>query len=168
MPVREDRPSERELAIMREVSTRLIHHHIVDLDPEDPAQPLDDPAGFELEPLDVDAQAQEDLAEAAAVELPDEDDEEDQEPRPRETGDLYGVRTPHAADPAISAPEDQDAFEGADRGEHWLESLEEHAAEMGPQPEEPVVVIEESQRHHPSDHRDRPVADKGSGGPGGL
>jgi hypothetical protein len=46
---------------------------------------------------------------------------------------------------------------------------------MGPAPEEEVVIIDDSEiehpdhrGHHPTEWRDRPIADKGSGGPGGL
>ena len=88
-----------------------------------------------------------------------------------DTGDLYGVRSPHAGDTDLSAPEHLDAFEGADRGENWLEALAEHATESGPEPEEEVVIIDDSDAergHHSTEGRDRPVADKGSGGRGGL
>jgi hypothetical protein len=83
--------------------------------------------------------------------------------------------SPHAADTNLAAREDQDLFEGSWRGETWLEALEEHAMEMGPAPEEEVVIIDDSdiehpdhRGHHPTEWRDRPIADKGSGGPGGL
>lgn len=91
--------------------------------------------------------------------------------RVKDTGELYGVRMPHADDPALAAAEDRDAYEGADRGENWLEALSEHATESGPRPEEEVVIIDDSDRergHSPSESGDRPVADKGAGGPGGL
>jgi len=46
---------------------------------------------------------------------------------------------------------------------------------MGPEPEEEVVIVDDSdiehpdhRGHHPTESHDRPVADKGSGGPGGL
>jgi hypothetical protein len=185
------RPSDRERAIMREVTTRLPHHHLVDVDPEDPTQQLDDLGEFHVEPLDVEARpaaerAEElDLATAETIagesepELAMESEAELERPSqdlvPGDTGELYGVRTPHAGGVNLAAPEDRDAFEGAWLGETWLESLEEHAAEMGPVPEEPVVVVDDSDVEHP-DHRghhatergDPPVADKGSGGPGGL
>jgi hypothetical protein len=179
-------PSEKQRAIMREVSARLPHRHVVDVDPEDPSQQLDDLGEFHVEPLDVEArsavEASEDfdLASAENVEgesEPEEDEVADEAEAAvgRETGELYGVRTPHAGDPDLAAAEDRDSFEGAWRGETWLEALEEHATEMGPAPEEEVVVIDDSDLEHP-DHRghnpteggDRPVADKGSGGPGGL
>jgi hypothetical protein len=89
----------------------------------------------------------------------------------KDTGELYGVRTPHAGDPDLTAPEHLDAFEGAERGENWMEALSEHAAESGPRPEEEVVIVDDSDSergHSPTESGDRPVADKGSGGPGGL
>jgi hypothetical protein len=188
------RPSEHERAIMQEVSTRLPQRHVVDVDPEDPSQQLDDLGEFHIEPLAVEAQPTVetsedfDLASAENVEGESELDEEALEldtpsqttadayaEAAEETGELYGVRTPHAGDPNLAAAEDRDSFEGSWRGETWLESLEEHAVEMGPVPEEEVVIIDDSdvehpdhRGHHPTEGGDRPVADKGSGGPGGL
>ena len=183
---------EKQRAIMREVSARLPQHHVVDLDPEDPSQQLDDLGEFHIEPLAVEAQSRGeasedfDLASAENVEGESERSElEDEtaaetagEPSAEgghDTGELYGVRTPHAGDTDLAAPEDQDSFEGSWRGETWLEALGEHATAMGPAPEEEVVVVDDSDVEHPShrghhltERRDRPVADKGSGGSGGL
>jgi hypothetical protein len=56
-------------------------------------------------------------------------------------------------------------------GETWLEALETHAAEGGPAPERDVVIVDDSDPHAgppPTDFRDRPKADRGSGGRGGL
>jgi hypothetical protein len=188
---KESGPSEQQRAIMREVSARLPHRHVVDIDPEDPSQQLDDLGEFQIEPLAVDAQstveASEDLDLASAENVEGESESElglaDEaiaelyaeggEDTGEDTGELYGVRTPHAGDPNLAAPEDRDSFEGSWRGETWLEALEEHATVMGPALEEEVVVVDDSDIEHP-DHRghhpterDRPVADKGSGGPGG-
>jgi hypothetical protein len=183
-------PTERERAIMREVS-RLPQRHVVDIDPEDPTQQLDDTGEIDVDPVAVDAMstaegiADFDRASAENVEGEGESEVDIETPSEttadayaaaaRETGELYGVRTPHAGDPHLSASEDQDSFEGSWRGETWLESLEEHAAEMGPADEEEVVIVDDSDVDHP-DHRghhsteggDPPVADKGSGGFGGL
>jgi hypothetical protein len=177
-------PTAEELAIMREVSAKLPQHHVVDVDPEDPTQRLDDIGEIDIEPLTVEAQpaaeASEDLDLAAAENVEGDSEPKDEpvsdeaEAAGAEIGELYGVRTPHAGDTALSAAEDRDSFEGAWRGETWLESLEEHATVMGPAPEEEVVIVDDSdiehpdhRGHHPSE-RDRPIADKGSGGPGGL
>jgi hypothetical protein len=165
---------------------------VVDLDPEDPTQQLDD--GGEVEPLAIEAQpaseAEADLDRAATETFSERGGAEGEEKalvvdapidayiqeseearRERDTGELYGVRTPPAADPSLGAPEDRDGFDGAPRGENWLESLEEHAAEMGPVPEVEVVIVDDSPgdpyRGHQATERDRPVADKGAGGPGG-
>lgn len=190
---KESRPSEKERGIMREVRTRLQSRHVVDLDPEDPSQQLDDTGEFHIEPLGVDVQSAAEFSEdfdiASAENMEGESELEDvaRELTPsqttadayaetaEETGELYGVRTPHAGAPNLAAPEDRDAFEGSWRGENWLESLEAHATEMGPAPEEEVVIIDDSDREHSdqgghnrTERRDRPVADKGSGGPGGL
>ena len=170
-----------ERALMRDVSKNLPQRHVVDVDPEDPSQQLDDTGEFHIEPLAVEAQpaaeALEELDIAAAENVEGESeqlDEDVQEPVEHDTGDLYGVRTPHASDTTLSASEDHDSFEGSTLGETWLEALEERAAVMGPVPEEEVVIVDDSDEHaehrghHPSDWRDRPVADKGSGGTGGL
>ena len=162
---------------MRDVSRRMPARRVVDLDPEDPTQTLDDTGQIDVGPLDVDAmpaaEAAEEFDEAVAEtvegdsEIPADDEAAEDE---GETGELYGVRTPHAADADLAAGVDHGAFEGVDEGENWLESLERHAAEMGPAPDEEVVVIDSSDPHgghHPSESGDRPVADKGSGGPGG-
>jgi hypothetical protein len=174
---------EQERAIMREVSTRLPHRHVVDIDPEDPSQQLDDTGEFHVEPLDVDVEpaveASEDFDVASAENLLGESEPEDvtvdkDAELDGETGDLYGVRTPHAGDTELAAAEDRDAFEGSWRGENWLEALEEHATLMGPALEEEVVIVDDSDAehpdhrgHHPTERRDRPIADKGSGGPAG-
>ena len=136
----------------------------------------EDLATLHLEPVAVEAQpaaeAAEDLDIAAAEVV---ESEAELEQAVKDTGELYGVRVPHAGDPHLAAPEDQDAFEGAMRGETWLEALGEHATAMGPAPEEEVVVVDDSDHEHPR-HRghhatesgDPPVADKGAGGPGGM
>jgi hypothetical protein len=167
--------TEQQRAIMREVSARLPHRRLVDVDPEDPSQQLDDTGEFHLEPLAVDAQPSADASEdldiafAENVEGESEPADEPTDEQGRETGELYGLRTPHAGDPNLAAAEDRDAFEGAGRGETWLEALEEHATLMGPAPEEEVVIVDANDRsHHPTERGDRPVADKGSGGSGGL
>jgi hypothetical protein len=182
---KESGPSEKQRAIMREVGARLPHRHVVDIDPEDPSQQLDDLGEFHIEPLEVEAQStavaseEFDIASAENVEGESElEDETTVDPYAEvghETGELYGVRTPHAGDTNLAAPEDRDSFEGSWRGETWLEALEEHATVMGPAPEEEVVLVDDSdvehpdhRGHHPTERRDRPVADKGSGGPGGL
>lgn len=127
--------------------------------PVDPSHLFDRLEDVEREDEDED----EDLDQAEADKNPDDED----------TGELYGVRTPHAADRGLAAPEDQDGFTESEQGETWLESLEHHAAESGTVPEEPVVVVDDSDVEHPEHRghnpteRDRPVADKGSGGPGG-
>jgi hypothetical protein len=54
-------------------------------------------------------------------------------------------------------------------GENWVETLETRAAEGGPSAEREIEANDDQDRdvHHGS-KRDRPVADKGSGGPAGL
>lgn len=158
---------------------------IADIDPADPSQALDESGDFHVEPLAVDAEpsaeAAEELdqaqAESSAAEDEDDDDalyadeaETTDEPD-KDTGELYGVRTPRAADRDLSAGPDHGEMVDADDGENWLEALEAHSAENGPEAEAEVVVIDDSdpQEGPPAtDFRDRPKADKGSGGRGGL
>lgn len=82
------------------------------------------------------------------------------------TGELYGMHTPPAVD--REPPEDRVA---AERGESWIEALEELSVENGPEPEHELNVIDDEdvdRPPHASDARDTPVADRGSGGPGGV
>lgn len=151
--------------------------HVVDIDPEDPSQQLDDVGGFQVEPINVEVRSTAEIAEdfdmasAENVQGESEPDDDVGEDLPGgDTGELYGVRTPHAGDPNLSDSEDRDSYDGAMRGETWLEALEEHAASMGPALEEEVVIVDDSDRDHrghQATERDRPIADKGSGGPGG-
>ncbi len=164
----------------REPSAILPHRHVIDVDPEDPTQQLDDTGAFDIEPLAIEARPVAEAAEdfdIASAENIEGESESELEPGPaveHDTGELYGVRTPHAGDTNLSAPEDQDAFEGAGRGETWLEALGGHAALMGPALEQEIVIVDDRdleradhRGNHPTE-RDRPIADKGSGGPGGL
>jgi hypothetical protein len=89
----------------------------------------------------------------------------------KDSGELYGVHTPHAEDKDLGKARDQESFKDEDQGENWLETLEKKAAEGGAEPEEELDVIDESDPeggHHSTESGDRPVADKGSGGPSGL
>ena len=96
-----------------------------------------------------------------------EDEAENAAPgtRPRkDIGDLYGVHQP--------AGNETVADEDSPLGESWLESLDADATEGGPEPEHDVDVLDDSdpyhRGHHSTEGGDPPVADKGSGGPGGL
>ena len=162
---------------MREASD-LPQSSIVDIDPEDPAQLLDDAGQFSVVDVDleVDAepQAEADAELDAAVASSGDDsieviDDSDVEG----IGDLYGVHVPRSADGAdIDLTPDQESFQDSSLGEHVFETLEKKLAEAGTaNPEEDVEFEDDSDRergHSKSDRRDRPVADKGSGGPGGL
>jgi hypothetical protein len=166
-------------------------------DPTDPLQRLDEVPELEVAPLSVDAvsaadvAAAEDLAiledeldqtadrdtaviaradadETAVIsETMADDDGGDEPAHERDAGDLYGAHTPPAQD--REHPDNDRSF---DTGENWLEALEASAAENGPEPERELddVVDDEDvlQPPHPSDTRDRPVADLGSGGRAGL
>jgi hypothetical protein len=143
------------------------------IDPGDPVQGFDEASELYVEPLDVDAQAASD-AEAAQdlatleSEL-DERDADTDEPPPMPTpdgGDLYGVHVSRATDREL--PDDDRTYE---QGENWLEHMQATFSENGPEPERPVDATDESDdhgRHHATDTRDIPVADRGSAGPRGL
>lgn len=77
-----------------------------------------------------------------------------------DTGDLYGQKVDVAFEPYTV--DDDVAMED---GQNWLEQLEQDAAEGGLMPEEAIDLREDTRRN---DLRDIPVADRGSGGPGGL
>jgi len=125
--------------------------------PED--EDLSDPAQRLAQPL---SEAQTDEVETA----PNDDEAELGEPgKPpkRDVGDLYGVHMPPASD--------RDLGEDSTLGESFFEQLGEHSAEGGPEVEHEIDVLDDSDdhhAHHPTESGDRPVADKGSGGPGGL
>jgi hypothetical protein len=154
-------------------------------DPGDPVQGFDEVVELAVEPLEVDALSNEDLAAAQDLagliaELDREaeaggDDEvdndaygaESQPARPTDSGELYGAHTPIAVD--RDHPDDDRAV--AD-GQNWLEALETSAVENGAEPERPlddIVDDEELLRapHHTA-RGDRPIADLGSGGRRGL
>jgi hypothetical protein len=140
-------------------------------DQRDPVQGFEQPSAFHVDPFDVDAETIEEaevIIEDSELDLDEPELDEVEIRRTRDEGDLYGVHTPPATDKDIARPEPE-GYEGADAGENWLESLEEMSAEGGPEPERDIVADDGVYRApHPSDHRDRPVADKGSGGRGGL
>jgi hypothetical protein len=81
----------------------------------------------------------------------------------KDGGDLYGVHVAPASDRAQL--DDDHAF---DQGQNWIESLETHAAEGGPEPEHELDIVDENDGTPSSDTKDRPVADRGSAGPRGL
>jgi hypothetical protein len=151
-------------------------------DPLDPVQSFDEINPLRVDELGVeamtiaDAEGDLELAETEAYldqaeeeELPLDrpDNLDDIEQRAHDVGDLYGIHTPHATD--RGHPDDDHAF---DQGQNWIEALETDAAEGGPEPEQGVEdVVDDEDVYgppHASDTRDRPVADRGSGGPGGI
>lgn len=162
---------------------------VVDVDPGDPTQQLDEAGEFHITPLEVEAlpAAEGDADVDLAIELAEEEDDtqsEDEElglepaepptadelaaAEREDEGDLYGVHVPRAVDTDV-APDD--ASQSSD-GETWTEELLARAAESGAMPERELDVVEEDEKphwgHHGTESGDRPVADKGSGGPGGL
>jgi hypothetical protein len=84
----------------------------------------------------------------------------------RGAGDLYGVHVTPAIDRDL--PDDDRAQA---EGESWLEHLNATAAEVGPEPEHVLDMLDDSDPHaghHKRAKDDVPVADHGSGGPRGL
>jgi hypothetical protein len=178
---------------MREASG-LPRSSIVDIDPEDPAQLLDDAGQFSIVDLGVEAQpaAEADAELEAAMMIAHADDGQEQSEvdedaveldTPDQTtadayveaeedvGELYGVHTPNAEDRDLEKTPDQEQFVDSEQGENWLETLGKNATEYGAEVEREVDIVDDSDEHrghHKTDQRDRPVADKGSGGPAGT
>ena len=185
-------PSDDEIErAMREASG--LEFSIVDVDPEDPAQLLDDAGQYSSVDLAVEAQPSAEASadfDAAAVIAEGEESEVDEDAREldtpemttaddyvagaEDTGDLYGIETPPAEDKELDKTQYQESFIDSEAGETWLETLGKKASEYGAEVEQEVDVVDDSDEHiehrghHKTDTRDRPVADKGSGGPGGL
>jgi hypothetical protein len=158
-----------------------------DRDPSDPVQQLDEAQDFHVEPLDVnvypEAERQDEID--AALDLAESDEDEDErdvvdpddmtaDERTAELGDvgeLYGVHLPPAQDPQRGSGPELGQYAESDLGQTWLETLETDTAEGGPVPERDVDPNDDSDElggHHSTESGDRPVADKGSGGPAGL
>ena len=147
-------------------------------DPSDPMQTLDETQDFHLEPLAVEvnpgAEQQEDID--AALDLSEVDDGPDQDDtyeartaNADDTGELYGSHVTPADAPERGSGPDGGEYAEAELGENWLETLEADAAEGGPVPEREVDANDDQDTvAHGSESGDRPVADKGSGGPGGM
>ena len=171
---------------------RMPQPSILDIDPEDPSQVLDEAGAFSVVLFEVEAQphAEADADLEAAVEASAADEAEEAETRgdqdaqeldtpsqttsdayveaADDTGDLYGVHSPR---PAEKLEDGDDAYDDSELGENWIETLGKKAAEIGAEAEQELDVVDDSdsQRGHSStDRRDRPVADKGSGGEGGM
>ena len=146
-------------------------------DPADPVQGLDDVHEFHLDDLDVDAlsaaEVEADLDETLDGTL---DDALDAIPVPtldmiemaaRDIGDRYRGLIAPAVD--RHHPDDRTAM---DQGQNWIEALEASAIEDGATPERDLTdIVDDTDVYappHPPDTRDIPVADRGSGGRGGI
>jgi hypothetical protein len=185
---------DRERQAMRQAND-LPQRSLVDIDPEDPSQLLDEAGQFSVVGTDLDAQpsaegeAEIDAAVATGageedgVESEEADDDARELDTPAQTtadayieaaddtGELYGSHLPPAADPDLDVSSDGETFKDSDLGEHTFETLEKKMAENGAEPEHELDVTDDSdieRGHHKTDTRDRPVADKGSGGPAGM
>jgi hypothetical protein len=159
-----------------------------DLDPTDPVQSLDEAQDFHVEPLDInvlpDAEQQDDIDAAIGLADSDEDQEGDDEEaidpaqltqdertaKADDVGELYGLHMPKVEDPERAASPDFGEYAEADLGENWLETLETDSTEGGPAGDDELDPNDDTdhETHHSTESGDRPVADKGSGGPGGL
>jgi hypothetical protein len=83
-----------------------------------------------------------------------------------DTGDLYGIHTPPAEDK--THPDDDVAMR---EGLNWIEALQADSVEGGTEPERELEMADDADLDrppHPTDTRDIPVADRGSGGPAGT
>jgi len=83
-----------------------------------------------------------------------------------DVGDLYGLHTPRAEDKTHL---DDDA--AMEDGQNWLESLATDSVEGGTEPELELDMSDDADNDRPphsSDTHDRPIADRGSGGPAGT
>lgn len=155
-------------------ASELPQPSLVDIDPEVPSQLLDDAGQYTALPVDVDAlpvdEADADIQAATVTAEAGDTDINSYAEQADDTGDLYGVHTPRAADSDLDKTDDHESFVDSEMGEHWLETLGKKAAEYGAEAEEELDVVDNSDDHvgHGSESGDRPVADKGSGGPGGL
>lgn len=150
----------RTVAPRRRRNDPLPRASVIDVDPEDPNQVLE-AGGLEDEIVEA----------RPASPIDEHDDDREVSDRRRDTGELYGLHVQPASDTALAAAEDRDAFRGSERGEHWFEALEERAIEGGLLAERELVIIDDGDHHAPppaTDRRDRPKADRGSGGRGGL
>lgn len=163
-------------------------------DPRDPVQGIDEVHELHIEDLGVEAMSEADVeadVEIAQVEVFAEESAEQEaamegivegigeglagepptldtiEAGAHDTGELYGVHTPRAED--NTHPDNDAAFE---EGQNWLEALETDAIEKGPAAEADLTdVVDDDEVYappHPSDVKDTPVADRGSGGRGGM
>jgi hypothetical protein len=173
-------PRDEAERAMREAS-ELPQPSIIDVDPEDPSQLLDDVGQYQVVDLEVEAQPQAEAdaeldaavesADLSEVDTPQDTTYDAYAEDANDTGDLYGVHTPPAGDRDLDKTPDQESFVESEAGENWLETLGKHAAEYGAEAEHVVDVIDDSDEHtghHGTEGGDRPVADKGSGGDGGL
>lgn len=195
MPTHKVSRHSHEREAMRQAND-LPQPSIVDIDPEDPSQLLDDAGQFSVVDVGLDAQPQAeadaDLDAALATDAGEEEaevnaSEADENARELDTpsqttadayteaaddtGELDGVHVPPSSDRDLDINRDGESFRDSELGEHAFETLEKKMAENGAEPEQELDVVDDSdleRGHHKTDTRDRPVADKGSGGNAGM
>ena len=142
-------------------SPPLPRRSVIDVDPEELAVPDDNESPGESEPEahDLANPAERTADDVAAA-------------THKDVGDLYGVHVTPASDRELADATDVSSYQDATLGETFTEELLAKSTEGGTLPEHEVVVLDDSDdqhpTHHPTESGDRPVADNGSGGPGGL
>jgi hypothetical protein len=175
---KDSRNDDKRIKRAMQEASALPGDSIVDVDPEIPSQLLDDAGQFSVMSIDVvaqpDAEGEADIDAATVTAEAGEPEElslDAYAEQADDTGELYGVHTPHAGDPDLDKTADQESFVDSEMGENWLETLGKKAAEYGAEAEEELEVVDNSDElggHHSTESGDRPVADKGSGGRGGM
>jgi hypothetical protein len=139
--------SDQDLDVIEDVDIIDADLLVQDLGPSDVRADLHKPSD------DVDWRASPDADPVAVAEGPSGD-----------AGELYGVHVVPAANTDL--PNNDTSF---NEGENWIEALEHTAAEDGPAPERELDLMDtQDEPPHHTDHRDIPVADRGSAGPRGL
>ena len=166
MATHKDPPQDDEANRAMREANELPQPSFVDLDPEDPSQVLND---LEVEEEEEEEEVSEpETGPQLTIDTFEEADKD------KDAGDLYGVHSPKAADHDLAKTPDQESFLESEEGENWLETLNKKSAEYGAEEEEEIDVVDDSDEHrehrghHKTDTRDRPVADKGSGGISGM
>jgi hypothetical protein len=137
-------------------------------DPRDPVQRLDEAFELQVTPLNVDALSTADVEAAQDLALLESELDDPAAALAGVTDEVIELDRPIRRDDGDLYPDDDRAL---DEGQNWIEALETSAIENGAEPERPLddIIDEEVlQPPHPSDRRDRPVADQGSGGRRGL
>src|SRR5690242_9791808 len=133
---KDSRNDDKRIQRAMQEASALPGDSIVDVDPEIPSQLLDDAGQFSVMTIDVDAQpdaeGEADIEAATVTAEAGEGEDTNLDAyaeQADDTGDLYGVHTPHASDRDLDKTPDQESFIDSEMGENWLETLGKKAAE---------------------------------------